>query len=83
MGMFQLISNGGVTMYVLILCSMISIAIIIERILYYERQSRVKREDFMADIKNQLNRDHLRHAMSMCIGMCKDEIGRASCRERV
>ncbi len=72
MGMFQLISNGGVTMYVLILCSILSIAIIIERILYYYRRSMVKREDFMMDIKNQLDRDNLRHAMSMCIGMCKD-----------
>jgi len=72
MGMFQLISNGGITMYVLILCSMVSIAIIIERILYYQRRSGVKREDFMADIKNQLDRDNPRHAMSMCMGMCKD-----------
>lgn len=72
MGMFQLISNGGITMYVLILCSILSIAIIIERILYYRRRSRVKREDFMTDIKNQMNRDNPRHAMSMCIGMCKD-----------
>mgnify|MGYP001610497332 CR=1 FL=1 len=72
MGMFQLISNGGITMYVLILCSILSIAIIIERILYYNKRSRVKREEFMADIKNQLGRDNTRHAISMCIGMCKD-----------
>lgn len=72
MGMFQLISNGGITMYVLILCSILSIAIIVERILYYKRRSRVKREDFMTDIKNQFGRDNLRHAITMCIGMCKD-----------
>lgn len=72
MGMLQLISNGGVTMYVLILCSIISIAIIIERILYYHRRSSVKREDFMMDIKNQLSLDNSRHAMSACISMCKD-----------
>ena len=72
MGMLQLISNGGITMYVLILCSILSIAIIVERILYYHRRSKVKREDFMTDIKNQLGRDNIRHAMSMCIGMCKD-----------
>lgn len=72
MGMFQLISNGGITMYVLILCSILSIAIIVERILYYQRRSRVKREDFMADMKNQLNRDNLRHAMTVCIAVCKD-----------
>jgi len=72
MGMFQLISNGGVTMYVLILCSIGSIAIIIERILYYHRRSNVKREDFMMDIKNQLDRDNSKHAMSACIDICKD-----------
>ncbi|MFA5388336.1 MAG: MotA/TolQ/ExbB proton channel family protein [Candidatus Omnitrophota bacterium] len=70
--MFQLISNGGVTMYVLILCSIISIAIIIERVLYYNRRSRVRREDFMTDVKNQLARDNIRHAMTMCAGMCTD-----------
>ncbi|OIO33640.1 MAG: hypothetical protein AUJ70_02915 [Candidatus Omnitrophica bacterium CG1_02_40_15] len=72
MGMFQLISNGGVTMYVLILCSILSMAIIIERILYYRRRSIVKREDFMMDIKNQLNRDNPRHAVSMCIGISNE-----------
>lgn len=70
--MFQLISNGGVTMYVLILYSVISIAIIIERILYYHRRSSVKREDFMTDIKSQLSKDSSRHAMSACISICKD-----------
>ena len=72
MGMLQLIGTGGITMYVLILCSMLSIAIIIERILYYHKRSRVKREDLMTDIKNQLNRDNLRHAITMCMAMCKD-----------
>lgn len=72
MGMFQLVSNGGITMYVLILCSVLSIAIIIERLIYYHRHSRVRREDFMTDIKTQLDRDNMRHATSMCIGMCKD-----------
>nr|MBU1328805.1 MotA/TolQ/ExbB proton channel family protein [Candidatus Omnitrophota bacterium] len=72
MGIFQLISKGGITMYVLIPCSILSVAITIERILYYYRRSRVKREDFMMDIRNQLDRDNPRHAMSMCIGICKD-----------
>src|SRR3990167_143883 len=72
MGMLQLISNGGITMYVLILCSILSIAIIIERVLYYHRRSRVRREDFMTDIRNQLDRDNLRHAVSMCVAMCRD-----------
>ncbi|MDP2920745.1 MAG: MotA/TolQ/ExbB proton channel family protein [Candidatus Omnitrophota bacterium] len=72
MGMIQLVANGGITMYVLMLCSILSIAIIIERIIYYHRRSGVKRENFMTDIKNQLNRDNPRHGMSMCVNMCRD-----------
>ncbi|HAZ09651.1 MAG: hypothetical protein A2047_03550 [Omnitrophica bacterium GWA2_41_15] len=72
MGMLQAIKAGGVTMYALIPCSILSVAIIVERVIYYHRRARVKREDFMMDIKNQLDRDNLRHAMSMCMGMCKD-----------
>ena len=72
MGIFQLIKAGGITMYPLIICSILSMAIIIERVIYYYRLSRIRREDFMMDIKNQLKRDNLRHAVSMCMGMCKD-----------
>lgn len=72
MGMLQLIKAGGVTMYPLILCSILSVAIAIERILYYHRRSIVKRKDFMVDIKNQLERDNIRHAITVCIGMCKE-----------
>ena len=72
MGMFQLISNGGITMYALVLYSILSIAIIVERLIYYWKRSRVKREDFMADIKSQLERDNIRHILATCISMCKD-----------
>ena len=72
MGMLQWIAKGGIAMYVLIPCSILSVAVTIERILYYHRRSKVKREDFMMDIKNQLNRDNIRHTVSMCAVMCKD-----------
>ncbi|PJC48443.1 MAG: hypothetical protein CO035_03450, partial [Candidatus Omnitrophica bacterium CG_4_9_14_0_2_um_filter_42_8] len=62
MGMFQLIKAGGITIYALVLYSVLSIAIIMERLIYYHSRSKVNREDFMVDIKNQLERDNLRHA---------------------
>ncbi len=33
---FEIISAGGFTIYLLILCSIISIAVIIERVVYYQ-----------------------------------------------
>lgn len=72
MGIFQLIKAGGITIYALVLYSIVSIAIIIERLIYYHSRSMVKRDDFMSDIKNQLKRDNLRHAITMCVEMCKD-----------
>ncbi|PIP68207.1 MAG: flagellar motor protein MotA [Candidatus Omnitrophica bacterium CG22_combo_CG10-13_8_21_14_all_43_16] len=72
MGMFQLIKAGGITIYALVLYSVLSIAIIMERLIYYHSRSKVNREDFMVDIKNQLERDNLRHAITMCTGMCRD-----------
>jgi biopolymer transport protein ExbB/TolQ len=38
---------GGSTMYALLFCSVISIAIFLERMLYYRKQSKVSRGDFM------------------------------------
>ena len=42
---FEIISAGGFTMYLLIFCSVISIAVIIERMVYYNRRSRFSRID--------------------------------------
>jgi biopolymer transport protein ExbB len=39
---------GGSTMYVLLLCSLISITIFLERVFDYRKQSKINRNDFMA-----------------------------------
>jgi len=39
---------GGSTMYVLLLCSLVSITIFLERMFYYRKQSRADRRDFIA-----------------------------------
>ena len=50
----KIITAGGFTIYILIFCSVLSIAIIIERYLYYRSRSRIKRHDLMVRIKKEL-----------------------------
>lgn len=64
--LFQIIHSGGFTMYVLILCSIISIAVIIERILYFQRRSRVARVDLIDHVRQHLNRSHVTSALDIC-----------------
>ncbi len=59
---WQAIKIGGPVMYVLLLCSVISIAVILERLLYYYRRSQVKRADFMQSIRQQLSKNDLKAA---------------------
>ena len=66
MNTIQLITAGGFTIYVLIFCSVLSIAIIIERYMYYSSRSRVKRHAFMAGIKKELEKDDIEGALKMC-----------------
>ena len=43
----DILQLGGLTMYVLLFCSLISITIFLERLFYYRKQSRVNRSDFI------------------------------------
>jgi len=43
----DILQLGGSTMYVLLLCSLVSITIFLERLFYYRKQSRADRNDFM------------------------------------
>ena len=45
---------GGSTMYVLLLCSLVSITIFLERMFYYRKQSRADRRDFIARLGEAL-----------------------------
>lgn len=62
----QAIMAGGFTIYILIFCSVLSIAIIIERYMYYRSRSRVKRADFMARIKKELEKNDIESAVKIC-----------------
>lgn len=66
MTVWQLVRTGGFTMFVLLCCSVISIAIIIERLLCYRRRSRIKRADFLAGIRNEIKSGQLDKAIQRC-----------------
>ena len=56
--LLQILSMGGFTMYVLLLCSVLSLGVIL-RIAHYARKSRVKRPQFMDKIKYELKQKDL------------------------
>jgi biopolymer transport protein ExbB len=65
MTLWQLLKSGGLTMYVLLLLSIISIAIILERIIYYRLRSRVKRNAFMLNISRELEKGNINKALEI------------------
>jgi len=66
MTLSQLILAGGFTIIILAGCSILSIAIIIERCAYYGGRSRVKREKFMKDVGKAVKDDDIDHALTLC-----------------
>ncbi|MBP9854833.1 MAG: MotA/TolQ/ExbB proton channel family protein [Candidatus Omnitrophica bacterium] len=56
---------GGVVVYFLLLCSIVSITIILERLLYYYVRSRVPRATFMKAIREQFEKNDLKAAMAL------------------
>lgn len=66
MSVLQLIKSGGVTMIVLLACSIVSIAIIVQRCLYYRSRSRINRQDFMDKIKKELEKGGPKQALEIC-----------------
>ncbi len=63
---FEIIAAGGVTMYILILCSVISVAVILERLLYYKRRASVPRARFMDQIRKEYTQNQTTNAMELC-----------------
>ncbi|MFA5157093.1 MAG: MotA/TolQ/ExbB proton channel family protein [Candidatus Omnitrophota bacterium] len=66
MSTWQLFRTGGFTLIILLFCSIVSLAIIIERYLYYRRRSRVKRLDFMKKVRKELEKGSVETALSIC-----------------
>lgn len=66
MTILQLLMAGGVTIYILAFCSILSIAIIIERYIYYRARSGIKRANFMSRIRKELEGNDIENALKIC-----------------
>jgi biopolymer transport protein ExbB len=64
--LFQVLSMGGFTMYILLFCSILSLGVIIDRLVTYARKSRVHRAQFMDRIKDELRKKDLERAIELC-----------------
>lgn len=63
---WAIIQTGGPTMYVLLCCSVLSIAVLLERVFYYYRRSMTRRSDFMQTILRELSKGHENKAFDIC-----------------
>ena len=63
---FEIISAGGFTIYLLIFCSVVSIAVIIERVIYYTRRSHISRLAILDQIRKELIGNHVLNAIGFC-----------------
>lgn len=63
--MFELMQRGGAIMYPIILCSVIALGIILER-LYYLRRIKIDTVVFMNNIESTLKRNKIAEAVKIC-----------------
>jgi biopolymer transport protein ExbB/TolQ len=63
---WQILQTGGFTMYILLFCSILSVTILFERIIYYRKQSKTKRAEFMTRIERALKGNNIQRATEIC-----------------
>ncbi len=63
--MLEVIQKGGPLMYLIIFCSVLSLAVIIERI-YHLYRAKIDTEKFMDDITDTLKRNKVMETITMC-----------------
>lgn len=63
--MWDMIQKGGPVMYPIILCSMLALAIVLER-LYCLHRAKIDTKDFMASIGSTLKRNKVMEAIDKC-----------------
>jgi len=63
---WEIFQIGGFTMYILLFCSLISVTVLLERLLYYRKLSKAERTEFMMKIKRALKNGNLERAMEIC-----------------
>ncbi|HNV23893.1 MAG TPA: MotA/TolQ/ExbB proton channel family protein [Candidatus Omnitrophota bacterium] len=67
MTFLQLLKTGGGILFLLMSCSVVSLGIIIERVMYYRRMSRMKREMLMMNVAQALKKRHIKDALDICM----------------
>jgi len=63
--MWDVIQKGGPLMYLIILCSIVALAVTIER-LYHLHRAKIDSDKFMEGISNILKRNRIMEAISLC-----------------
>ncbi|MFA5092534.1 MAG: MotA/TolQ/ExbB proton channel family protein [Candidatus Omnitrophota bacterium] len=66
MNIWHLIKIGGITMVVLLILSIVSVAIILERYVFYYFKAKLKRKDFMLKIRQALKSGGISSALNIC-----------------
>lgn len=66
MSLWQLLLTGGVTIGVLIILSVVSIAIIVERIVYYFNCAKVDRAALMESVSDEVKKGNTQKAIDIC-----------------
>jgi biopolymer transport protein ExbB len=64
--LWDILQAGGITMYVLLFSSVLSISIILERYIYYRRAVRIKRLEFIKNIRRELEKGTIKRALEIC-----------------
>ncbi|MDZ4815196.1 MAG: MotA/TolQ/ExbB proton channel family protein [Verrucomicrobiota bacterium] len=62
---FQILTQGGPVMWLIALCSVIAIAVFIERFVHLHR-AQINVDDFMKGVRNAVNRGNYREALEAC-----------------
>ncbi len=65
MGLWEVIQKGGPVMYPIIFCSVLSLAVVLERI-YHLYRAKIDTREFMDQIANILRRNRIKEAIQTC-----------------
>jgi len=63
---WEIFQIGGFTMYILLFCSLVSITILLERIIYYRKRSQTTRAEFMTRTAEALKKGGIKKAKDIC-----------------
>ena len=92
--MWDVIQRGGPIIYIIILCSVLAFAVVLERI-YHLRRAKIDTRDFMTKVAEKLKRNKIMEAIEMCnitpgpiahimkAGILKHDRPRAEIREAI